>query len=63
MPPWLFHSPVEPHRHIEQEQERDRIHYNREVNNSSRNTTDNTAITLRAQISLRSIEGELLSSV
>ena len=41
----------------------DDIHYNREVNNSSTNTTINTAITLRAHISRLSIKGELLSSV
>ena len=33
------------------------------VNNSSRNTTDNTAITRRAQSSLFMIDGELLSKV
>jgi len=63
MPPWLFHGPVEPHGDVEQEQERDRIHYNIEVNNSSRNTALSTAITLRAHISLCTIEGELLSRV
>ena len=39
------------------------LHYNAEVNNSSRNTADNTAITLRAHISRSSIRGELLSRV
>ena len=34
-----------------------------EVNNSSRNTNDNTAINFTAHISLRTMEGELFNSV
>ena len=41
----------------------DDIHYNREVNSSSTNTTINTAINLRAHISRLSIDGELFNRV
>ena len=41
----------------------DDIHYNREVNSSSTNTTINTAINLRAHISRLMIRGELFNSV